>query len=82
MRKLTVCIGENKGTEQLCGNCETDQRLYIRSTDGTSHLYLNPKFRLIAFFYDCAAVLRRTWSETQTVGFLMRRLISQSDNGT
>ena len=27
MRKPTICIGENKGTDQLCSNCKVDQHL-------------------------------------------------------
>ena len=36
MRKPDFCLGENKGTDQLRSNCETDQRLSFR--------YMNPKF--------------------------------------
>ena len=30
MGKPTICIGENKGTDQLCSYCEADQRLCFR----------------------------------------------------
>ena len=33
MGKVTIYIGENKGTDQLCSNCEADQRLCFRYTD-------------------------------------------------
>ena len=42
MRKQTICIGENKGADQLSSNCEADQRLYFRYTDST---ILLPKFQ-------------------------------------
>ena len=35
MGKPTICIGENKGADQLRSNCEADQRLYFRYTDST-----------------------------------------------
>ena len=30
MGKPIICIGENKGADQLCSNCEADQRLCFR----------------------------------------------------
>ena len=35
MGKPTICIGENKGADQLRGNRESDQRLCFRYTDST-----------------------------------------------
>ena len=35
MGKPTICIGENKGADQLRGNREADQRLCFRFSDGT-----------------------------------------------
>ena len=40
VRKPTICIGENKDADQLCGKRETDQRLCIRYTDSTLPLLL------------------------------------------
>ena len=40
MGKPTICIGENKDADQLCGNCEADQRLCFRYTDSTLPLLL------------------------------------------
>ena len=40
MGKPTICIGENKGTDQLRSNCEADQRLAFRYTDSTIPLLL------------------------------------------
>ena len=46
MGKPTICIGENKGADQLRSNCEADQRLCFRNTDSTIPLLSikNPKF--------------------------------------
>ena len=35
MGKPTICIGENKGADQLRGNREADQRLCFRYSDST-----------------------------------------------
>ena len=35
MRKPTVCICENKGTDELCSNCEADRCLCFRYKDST-----------------------------------------------
>ena len=35
MGKPTICIGENKGTDQLRGNREADQRLCFRNSSST-----------------------------------------------
>ena len=43
MRKQTICIGENKGADQLRGNCEADQRLCFRYTDSTIPLLSKSK---------------------------------------
>ena len=45
MGKPTICIGENKGADQLRGNREADQRLCFRYSDSTVHSYLTPKFQ-------------------------------------
>ena len=41
--KSTICIGENKGADQLRGNREADQRLCFRYSDSTIPLLLNSK---------------------------------------
>ena len=43
MGKLTICIGENKGADQLRGNREADQRLCFRYTDSTISPQLKSK---------------------------------------
>ena len=40
MGKPTICICENKGTDQLRGNREADQRLCFRYSDSTVPLLL------------------------------------------
>ena len=35
MRKPDFCLCENKGADQLCGNCEGDQRFCFRYPDST-----------------------------------------------
>ena len=40
MGKPTICIGENKGGEQLRSNCEAYQRLCFRYSDSTVPLLL------------------------------------------
>ena len=40
MGKPTICIGENKGADQLRSNCEADQRLCFRYSDSTFPLLL------------------------------------------
>ena len=40
MEKPTICIGENKGADQLRGNREADQRLCFRNSDSTIPLLL------------------------------------------
>ena len=39
MGKPTICIGENKGADQLRSNCEADQRLCFRYMDSTIPLF-------------------------------------------
>ena len=43
MGKPTICIGENKGADQLRSNCEADQRLCFRYSDTTIPPLLNSK---------------------------------------
>ena len=48
--KPTICIGENKGADQLRGNREADQRLCFRYSDSTIPLLLNTKFQASSSF--------------------------------
>ena len=43
MGKPKICIGENKGADQLRGNREADQRLCFRYSDSTIPPLLNCK---------------------------------------
>ena len=40
MGKPTICLGDNKGADQLRGSCEADQRLCFRYSDSTIPLLL------------------------------------------
>ena len=43
MGKRTICIGENKGADQLRSKCEADQRLCFRYIDSTIPLLSKSK---------------------------------------
>ena len=43
MGKPTICIGENKGADQLHGNRKADQQLCFRYSDSTIPLLLKSK---------------------------------------
>ena len=64
MGKPTICIGENKGADQLRSNCEADQHLCFRYTDGTIPLLSKSK---ISSLYPSSVLVQlslcRTWSE-------------------
>ena len=65
MGKPTICIGENKGADQLRSNCEADQRLSFRYSDSTFPLLL--KYKISSFWLASVTVqvgLCRTCSET------------------
>ena len=90
MGKQTFCTCENKDADQLrnnCNNCEADQHLCFRYSDST--IPLLSKSKMSSFYpasldvqpglcypasLDVQPGLCQTWSETQIVGFLARRL--------
>ena len=77
MRKLTICIYDTKGADQLRGNREADHRLCFRYTDSTIALLILLKSEISSFQSSSVLVqadLCRAWSVTQVVGFLMQRL--------
>ena len=77
MRKLALCICENKDADQLCGNREADQRLCFRYMD--SAIPLLPKYEISSLYPSCVVVqpgLCGTCSETPKTGFLTKRLNS------
>ena len=40
MKKLDICLSENKGADHLCSYCIADQRLCFHYTDSTNPLLL------------------------------------------
>ena len=45
IRKPAICMGKNKGADQLCSNCTADQRLCFRYIDSMQFLFfLNLKY--------------------------------------
>ena len=70
MGKPTICIGENKGAEQLRGDREADQRLCFRYSDSTIPPLLNSK---ISSFYPASVAVQaglcQTCSETTLLVF-------------
>ena len=70
MGKPTICIGENKGADQLRGNREADQRLCFRYSDSTIPLLLKSEIsRFYLFSVTVQAGLCRTCSETTLLVF-------------
>ena len=77
MGKPTICIGENKGADQLRSNYEADQRLCFRYMDSTIPLLSKSKISsLLPSSVIVQPGLCQTWPETQIVGFLIHQLIS------
>ena len=76
MGKPTICLGENKGADQLRSNCEADQRLCFRYSDSTVPLYLNPKFQ--AFFCHSTGQFVSDLGRNHIVYFPTRWLICKS----
>ena len=50
MGKPTICIGENKGADQLRSNCEADQLLCFRYSDSTIPLLLKSEISSFKLF--------------------------------
>ena len=72
MRKPTICIGENKGADQLRSNCEADQRLCFRYSDSTILLLSESKFSNLyqsSVIVHVQAGLWRICSETTLLVF-------------
>ena len=70
MGKPTICLGENKGADQLRSNCEADQRLCFRYSDSTIPLH----FKLLALFCACTGWFVSDLFGNHIVGFPTRRL--------
>ena len=70
MGKPTICIGENKGADQLHSNCEADQRLCFRYSDGTMPLLLKSEISSFRLFSVLVQVgLCQTCLETTLLAF-------------
>ena len=74
MGKPTICIGENKGADQLRGNHEADQRLCFRYSDSIIPLLLR-NFKLLAIFCACTGRFLSDLFGNHIVGFPTRWLI-------
>ena len=70
MGKPTICIGENKGANQLRGNRQADQRLCFRYSDSTIPLLLESEISSFLLFSVLVQPgLCRTCSETTLLVF-------------
>ena len=70
MGKPTICISENKDTDQLRGNREADQRLCFRYSESTIPLLLKSEISSFYLFHVLVQVgLCRTCSETTLLVF-------------
>ena len=70
MGKPTICIGENKGADQLRSNCEADQRLCFCYSDSTIPLLLKSESSSFYLFSVLVqAGLCRTCPETTLLVF-------------
>ena len=69
MGKPTICIGENKGADQL-RNCKADQRLCFRYMDSTIPLLSKSKISCLQPSSVLVQLgLCQTWSETTLLVF-------------
>ena len=70
MGKPTICIGKNKGTDQLRSNCEADQRLCFRYSNSTIPLLVKSKIcSLLPSSVTVQPGLCQTWSEPKLLVF-------------
>ena len=70
MGKPTICIGENKGADQLRGNREADQRLCFRYSDSTIPPLLKSEISSFWLFSVTVQVgMCRTCSDTTLLVF-------------
>ena len=75
MGKPTICIGKNKGADQLRSNCEAVQCLCFRYMDSTIPLL----FRPLTIFCDSTAWFVSDLVGNQVIGFLTHRLVIIDD---
>ena len=70
MRKPTICIGENKGADQLRSNWEADHRLCFHYTDRSIPVLSKRKiFSLYPSSLLVQSGLCQTWSEPELLVF-------------
>ena len=82
-KTTTICIGKNKGADQLRINCGADQCLCFFYVDSTIPLLSTSKISsLLPSSETVQAGLCQTWSEPQFVGFLTHRLIKEVEDAT
>ena len=81
MGKPTICIGENKGADQLRSNCEADQRLCFRYMDSTIPLLSKSK---ISHLQPSSVLVQlglcQTWSETTLFFHQVAHLVLSGGN--
>ena len=83
MEKPTICIGKNKGADQLRINCGADQCLCFFYMDSTIPLLSKSKISsLLPSSETVQAGLCQTWSEPKLFGFLTHRLIKEVKDAT
>ena len=75
MMKPYVCICENKGADQLCGNHVADQHLCFCYIEITIPLLHKSEISSLLPSLDVQPGLCWTWSETPKTGFLMTLFI-------
>ena len=70
MGKPTICLGENKGADQLRSDREADQRLCFRYSDSAVPMLLKSKISSFYLFSVTVQVhLCPNWSETTLLVF-------------
>ena len=79
MGKPAICIGENKGADQLSSNCESVKliRAIVFATRIVKLIPLLSKSKISSLYPSSLTVqpgLCRTWSEPKIVGFLAHML--------
>ena len=74
MGKPTICIGENKGADQLRGYREADHALVFATWIVQFFFYLTPNFKLLVCFCSCIGRFVSDLFGNHIVGFSTRRL--------
>ena len=70
MGKPTICMGENKATDQLRSSCQADQRICFRYTDSTIPILSKSEISsLLPSSVTVQPRLCQTWSEPKLLVF-------------